>query len=84
MAKAGWHTETCEFGEPHRGCFRSARAGCEAAAFLAEDEPVNSLCKRLGEFVNVAYQFIMYTGSREDLVRSWVEFVHRLQVPDVD
>ena len=52
--------------------------------FLQEDEAVNSLCKRLGEFVNVAYHFIMYTDSREDPVRSWVEFVHRLQVPDVD
>ena len=52
--------------------------------FLQGDEAVNSLCKRLGEFVNVAYHFIMYTDSREDPVRSWVEFVHRLQVPDVD
>ena len=49
-----------------------------------EDEAVNSLCKRLSEFVNLTYQFIMYTDSREDPVRSWVEFVHRLQVPDVD
>ena len=49
--------------------------------FLQEDEAVNSLCKRLGEFVNVAYHFIMYPDSREDPVRSWVEFVHRLQVP---
>ena len=52
--------------------------------FLQEEKAVNSLCKRLGEFVNVTYHFIMYTDSREDLVRSWVEFVHRLQVPDVD
>ena len=52
--------------------------------FLQEDEAVNSLCKRLGEFVNVTYHFIMYTDWREDPVISWVEFVHRLQVPDVD
>ena len=52
--------------------------------FLQEDEAVNSLCKRLGEFVNVTYHFIMYTDSREDPVRSWLGFVRRLQVPDVD
>ena len=52
--------------------------------FLQEDEAVNSLCKRLSEFVNLTYQFIMYTDSREDPVRSWLGFVRRLQVPDVD
>ena len=52
--------------------------------FLQEDEAVNSLCKRLSEFVNLTYQFIMYTDSREDPVRSWLDFVRRLQVPDVD
>ena len=51
---------------------------------LQEDEAVNSLCKRLSEFVNLTYQFIMYTDSREDLVRSCLDFVRRLQVPDVD
>ena len=38
----------------------------------------------LGEFVNLTYQFIMYTESREDLVSEWVAFVRQLQVPDAD
>ena len=52
--------------------------------FLQEDEAVNSLCKRLGVFVNVTYHFTKYTDSREDPVRSWLGFGRRLQVPDVD
>ena len=35
VAKPGGHTETREFGKRHRECSRVARAGCEAAAFLA-------------------------------------------------
>ena len=52
--------------------------------FLQEDEAVNSLCKRLSEFVNLTYQLMMYAGSRESPASSCVGFVRRLQVPDVD
>ena len=52
--------------------------------FLQEDEAVNSLCKHLSEFVNLTYQFIAYTDSREDSVESWLNYVRRLQVPDVE
>ena len=52
--------------------------------FLQEDEAAGSLCKRVSEFVNVTYHFIMYTESKEEPVRSCLEFVRRIQVPDVD
>ena len=45
---------------------------------------MSSLRKRLSQFVKLTYQFIMYTDSREDLVRPWFDLVRRLQVPDVD
>ena len=35
VAKPGGHTETREFGKRYREHSRGARAGCEAAAFLA-------------------------------------------------
>ncbi len=52
--------------------------------FLQDDEALNSLCSRLNEFVNLTYQFIMYTDSRQYIAIPWLEFVHRFQVPDVD
>ena len=54
----------------------------EDYVFLLEHQAMISLAKSLGEFVNLAYQFIDYTETWADLVSEWVAFVRQLQVPD--
>ena len=56
----------------------------EDYVFLLEHQAMISLAKSLGEFVNLTYQFIMYTETWEDPVSGWVTFVRRLPVPDAD
>ena len=55
----------------------------EDYVFLLEHQAMTSLARRLGEFVNLAHQFIHYTGTWADLVSEWVAFVRRLQAPVV-
>jgi len=59
--------------------------GCSSRDLsMRENQAVIALAESLGEFVNVTYQFILHTDSREDDVKPWLDFVRRLQGPDVD
>ena len=49
--------------------------------FLQQYQAMISMAKSLGEFVNLAYQFIHYTDALlADPVSEWVTFVRRFQV----
>ena len=64
--------------------FREWALEQEDDAFRLEHQAMISLAKSLGEFVNLAHQFIHYTGTWADPVSEWVTYVRRLQVPDAD